>query len=258
MIDTHCHLYAPPLGGQVDAVLHRARQAGVKALVVPGTTLQTSKAAVALAERYPEVHAAVGVHPEAAEADLPLAELERLAQHPRVVAIGEVGLDRGPGSPDLARQEHVLRTQIQLAQRLSLPLLLHSRDATGRLLRLLQDAAPAGPGGLLHAWAGAPEVAQELASLGFRFGVAGVVARPEARRVRARLSALPLSWLVLETDAPYIGTPQAHRGQVEPANLPEIRDALASLLGLSPARVAETTSATAARELGMGQSSIIR
>ena len=251
MIDTHCHLYAPPLGERVDAVLRRARQAGVEAFVVPGTTLQTSAAAVALAEQHSEVYAAVGVHPEAAEADLPLAELERLARHPRVVAIGEVGLDRSPGSPDIARQEHVLLVQIQLAQRLHLPLLLHSRDATGRLLRLLRDTAPTGPGGLLHAWAGALEIARELAPMGFRFGVSGVVTRPEARRVRARLATLPVSWLVLETDAPYIGTARAHPGQVEPANLPEICDSLAALLGLSMQRVAEATSDTAAQVLGL-------
>lgn len=257
LIDTHCHLYDERLAPIVDAVVDRAVTAGVGTLVVPGVTLESSEEAIGYAERFDSVVAAVGVHPEAVEGALSPRELEalaRLARHPRVVAVGEVGLDRSPGRPELAWQEPVFRAQVALAREADLPLLVHSREATGRTLAILEELLPAdgsGPGGILHAWAGAPQTAWQLARLGFRFGVAGVVCRPAARRVRERIAALPLEWLVLETDAPYIGTAAHRRGEVEPAALPEIRDALAALLGVSPERVEEVTTQNARDVLGL-------
>lgn len=257
LVDTHCHLYDERLASDVSGVIGRARSAGVTALLVPGVTLETSREAVALAERFDAVFAGVGIHPEAVTAPLSPSDLDalaRLADHPRVVAIGEVGLDRGPGRPELSLQEQVFRSQVVLAQQLGLPLLVHSRDAAGRTLAVLEELLPGGgcgPGGILHAWAGPPELARSMARLGFRFGVAGVICRPAATRVRARLAALPLEHLVLETDAPYIGTATRRRGEVEPAALPEIRDALAALLGLPADRVEEVTSRTAQCLLGL-------
>ena len=245
MIDTHCHLVDPPLRQALPAVLDRARRAGVRELVVPGTTLSSSVDAIALAEAHPHVHAAVGIHPEAVTGPINTETLAALARHPRVVAIGEIGLDRGPGKPPRDLQEAAFRDQLRLARDLDLPVLVHSRDAAGAVLRALQDLGPGGPGGILHAWAGAREVAEQLAPLGMRFGIAGVACRDAARRVRERLSALPLPWLVLETDAPYIGTARTPKGRVEPGDLPEIRDALAALQGVSPSTVAQVTTATA-------------
>ena len=257
LVDTHCHLYDERLARDLAGVVARALDAGVAALIVPGVTLETSRTAVALAERFSAVFAAVGIHPEAVTATLgpeDLRELARLADHSRVVAVGEVGLDRSPGRPDLALQEQVFGAQVDLAREKGLPLLVHSRDATGRTLALLQERLPedgSGPGGILHAWVGAPETAQRLALMGFRFGVAGVICRQAARRVRARIAALPLELLVLETDAPYIGTGTTFRGEVEPAALPEIRDSLAALLGLPPKTVEKTTTNTARALLGL-------
>ncbi|MDY0004050.1 MAG: TatD family hydrolase [Polyangia bacterium] len=277
LVDTHCHLFDERLARDLEGVVGRALEAGVTALVVPGVTLETSREAVALSERFDCVWAGVGIHPEAVErplTDRDLAALEALGEHPRVVAIGEVGLDRSPGRPELALQEQVFRAQVELARSMGLALLVHSRDAGGRTLALLEElvqaegaieARPAGsphtvsphvgskPAGILHAWAGAPELARAFGRLGFAFGVAGVVCRKAAHRVRARLAALPLGSLVLETDAPYIGTAVRPRGQVEPAHLPEVRDALGELLGLEPSRVEEATTAKARALLGLAE-----
>lgn len=257
LVDTHCHLHDPRLWADLRGVLGRARAAGVGAMVVPGTTMETSRQAVDLAGRYQSVYAAVGVHPEAVEGPLDpadLAALARLAKEPRVVAIGEVGLDRSPGRPDLRHQEAAFRAQVELAQGLRLPLLVHSRMASGLTLSVLRELLPtdgSGPGGILHAYNGSCETARALRSLGFFFGVAGAPFRPLARRLRARIAALPLYWLVLETDAPYIATPSCPRGEVEPSALVEIRDALASLKGVPPGEVEETTTRSARAILGL-------
>lgn len=248
LIDTHCHLYDEPLAADLTGVLHRARAAGVEALVVVGTTLQTSRQAVALASAHPDVWAAVGLHPDAVE-PLDLDVLDGLLAHDRVVAVGEIGLDGSRGKERLAAQEPACRAQLALARDHGLPVLLHSRDATGRMVRILQKLGPGGAGGILHAYAGSREVALALIELGFHLGVAGVVCRPQATRVRSVLGALPLGALVLETDAPFIGTATRPRGQVEPAQVREVCQALAELHEVDPDAVAAATTATARRLL---------
>lgn len=248
LIDTHCHLDAPPLGDDPTGVLRRARAAGVTAVVVPGTTLETSRLALALARTHDAVWAAVGIHPDADE-ELDSDAFEALLADDRVIALGEIGLDGSQGRARLDRQELRCRRQLALAARHAVPVLVHSRDATGRMLRMLQELGPGVPGGILHAYAGSLEVAAQLAALGFCFGVGGVVTRPQARRVRAVIAALPLEQLVLETDAPYIGTAARPKGKVEPADLPEIAAALAELRDQPVEVVAAVTGATARRVL---------
>lgn len=258
MIDTHCHLYDEPLAADLTGVLQRARDAGVTGMVVVGTTLETSRRAVSLAEAHPDVWAAVGQHPDAEE-PLDLDGLDRLLASDRVVAVGEIGLDgsRSAARPAeglaarLGAQEPICRAQLTWARERGLPVLLHSRDATGRLLRLLQELGPGGPGGILHAWAGSREIATEATKLGFLLGVSGVVCRPQATRIRKVLSELPLETLVLETDAPYIGTATRPRGRAEPAQVAEVCQALAKLHHTDPANLAATTTATARRLLGL-------
>ncbi len=250
LIDTHCHLYDSTLAADLTGVLQRARDTGVEAFVVVGTTLQTSVQAVTLAEAHADVWAAVGLHPDA-ETPLDLEALTPMLAHDRVVAVGEIGLDGSRGKERLAAQEPVCRAQLVLAREHGLPVLLHSRDATGRLLALLQSLGPDGPGGILHAYAGSREVATQLSALGYFMGVAGVVCRPQATRIRRVLSELPLDHLVLETDAPYIGTDTQPPGQVEPAQVLQVCEALADLHGEDPVTVAETTTATARRLLSL-------
>jgi TatD DNase family protein len=259
LIDTHCHLYDEPLAEGLGEVLSRARAAGVEAMVVVGTTLETSRRAVDLALAHVDVWAAVGLHPDAAE-PLDTDALDALiATAPdRVVAVGEIGLDGSRGKERLAAQEPVFRAQLALARDHDLPVLIHSRDATGHVVRILGEvgpggaggpSGPGGSGGILHAFAGSREVATELIGLGYVLGVAGVACRPQATRIRGVLGALPLSSLVLETDAPYIGTATHRPGEVEPAQVREVCHALAELHGVDPDIVAATTTATARKIL---------
>jgi TatD DNase family protein len=249
LIDTHCHLYDPPLADDQPAVLQRAREAGLDGLVVVGTTLATSREALRLAEVHADLWAAVGIHPEAHDHGGELEAVAGLLDHPQVVAVGEIGLDGSLDRTTFAAQQQLFERQLAMAADRNLPVLIHSRDAAGRVLRTLQARGPNAAGGILHAWAGSVELAGQLAALGFVFGVAGVVTNPRATRVRERLAALPLEQLVLETDAPWIGTANQPKGQVEPAALPEICTALAALHGRQPAEVAALTGATAQRVL---------
>jgi TatD DNase family protein len=254
LIDTHCHLDADPMGRDVPGVLARAAAAGVTAIVVPGVDLPTSAGAVALARERPQVLAAIGVHPDVVDAEksVDLDGLDRLVRAGGVAAIGEVGLDRvGPGR-DVEAQESALRGQVALARNHGLPLLVHCRAAFDRLVAILESFGPHPAGGILHAWNGSAEVADRLWRLGFLVGVGGVATRAEARRAGATLRAIPLDRMVLETDAPYIGTARSPKGRVEPADLPEVASALAALKGVTPDVVAAVTTANARRLLRMG------
>lgn len=253
MIDTHCHLGDEPLCRDVAAVLSRARAAGVEALVVPGVDEASSRTAVALAEAHPDVWAAVGFHPwrVAAGLTVDLDLLGRLATHPRVVALGEVGLDGALDLPNLPAQREALRAQVALARELQLPVLIHSRGATDQLLDVLGAEARAVDPGVLHSFGGSAETARELVKRGWVLGVGGVVSRPWSKRARAAIASVPLEHLVLETDAPWIGTRLVPKGAVEPCHVAEVRAALASLQGVDEATVERVTTATARRVLGL-------
>jgi TatD DNase family protein len=254
LIDTHCHLLADPLAADIPGVLDRARRAGVSDLVLPAVDRETSAVGLELARRTPGLHAAVGLHPQA----LPvppedLAAVLALARAGGAVALGEIGLDADPAHRStLPAQRAALAAQLAVARELGLPVLLHARGGFAALLELLRPLGPGGPGGVLHAYAGSVEVARELDRLGYGFGVAGVICRPTAVRVRSVVARLPLDRLVLETDAPFIATGRASKGRVEPADLPEIAEALAELKGETVERIAEITSDNAQRMLGLG------
>jgi len=252
MIDTHCHLQDEPLCHDVPAVLARARAAGVEAFVVPGVDEDSSRAALALAGAHADVWAAVGLHPWRVAAGLAvdLERLRELAAAPRVVALGEIGLDGALVEPNLVAQREALRVQVELARDLDLPVLIHSRGATDQLLDVLGGARRHDPG-VLHSFGGSAETAHELVRRGWVLGVGGVVSRPWSKRARAAIASVPLEYLVLETDAPWIGTRLVPKGAVEPCHLPEIRAALAELKGVDEETVERTTTAMSRRVLGL-------
>ncbi len=267
MIDTHVHLQGARYADDLDAVLERAAAAGVQACIVPGTDLESSRVAVNLAERYAEapcaIYAAVGVHPTNADevTDAALVALADLASHPRVVAIGEIGLDdywphqpnRGWHCPELPRQKEALRAQLTLAADLGLPVSIHDRDAHTETLEMLRAWVAEGTGrtGTLHAYAGGPTLLDAALALGFYIGMDGPVTFSKARELHAVARDVPLDRLLLETDGPYL-TPVPHRGKRnEPAYLTYITAQIAALRETTPDAVAEATTRNACRLFGL-------
>jgi TatD DNase family protein len=249
LVDTHCHLFDPPLGTDPAAVLARAHAAGVVEVWVPGVDLESSTRALALARELPGLRVAAGLHPQAVGTDpgrlaAELAGLAALLAQGGVAAVGEIGLDREVDG-DPALQARALEVQLALARRHGLPALVHCRDAFAPLLAALEALPPGGPPIVLHAWAGSAELAARLAGRGAFFGVAGVISRPAATRARGRVLGLPLERLVLETDAPYIGTRLKPKGTVEPADLVEVCAALAALRGRPVEELVARTTDTA-------------
>ncbi len=264
LTDTHCHLYFNSFSDDLQAVLERARGVGVERFLVPAVDLETSRAALRLAQTEPDVFAAVGVHPNDAAAwqDAWLEALRPLAQAPKVVAIGEIGLDyyRDYTPPDIQRR--AFERQLDLAADLRLPVVIHSRNARGSaqaiddILDLLQDflarwesVSPEmrGRWGVLHSFSGSAAQAQRAIEMGFSIGITGPVTFKNAPDLQALVRTLPLERLLIETDAPFL-SPHPLRGKRnEPERVRLIAKKIAELKGLLPETVAETTTRNAAR-----------
>lgn len=259
LTDTHCHLSLEELAPARDELIARARSTGVHRMVVPGIDLDTSRAAVKLAEREPGIFAAVGIHPHDAEqwSSEARAEIRQLAGSQAVVAIGEIGLDYFRDYAPRDRQRQALRGQLELAGELGKPVILHNREATQDLLDLLIEwAAGLSPdrklhAGVLHAFSGGTQDAEAAIHSGFYIGVAGPVTFPNAAPLRDTLKALPTERMLIETDTPYLA-PQPRRGQRnEPAYLPYIAAGLAQTLGVDTTTAAAATSRNAAELFGL-------
>jgi len=270
-VDTHAHLDDARFEGDREAVIERAQEAGVWPVVTIGADLASSRAAVALAERHPGLYATVGVHPHEAKSvnGSTLDALRELAAHPRVVAVGEIGLDSYYEFSPRETQRAVFEAQLALADEVGKPVVVHLRDKQGEMgvYRLAaevlsawvsraghRDAPPTvgeGAAGVLHCFSGTLEVALEMIGLGFYLGVDGPVTYPNARALQAMVAGLPLERLVLETDCPYLA-PQARRGKRnEPAYLPFVGEKVAELQQVEVERVAEVTCRNAARLFGL-------
>ena len=214
LFDTHAHLHFPDFAGDLNAVLARARAAGVTRMVTVGTTVQTSRAAIALAARERDVWATVGIHPhDAAGADAAaLAELETLARSPRVVAVGEIGLDFFRNLAPRDVQERALRGQLDLARRLRKPAVIHCRDAHAPMLAILAEERVEDIGGIMHCFSGDTAIAARCLDLGLLISLAGPVTYPNARALPEVARFVPADRLVVETDCPYL-PPQPFRGK---------------------------------------------
>jgi TatD DNase family protein len=214
LFDTHAHLHFPDFARDLDAVLGRAREAGVRRMVTIGTDGETSRAAVAIAERDPDVWAAVGLHPHDAAGgdDALFAELERLAASPRVVAIGEMGLDFFRNLSPRPAQEAAFRRQLALARALRKPALIHCRDAHAETLAILAEERVSDVGGIMHCFSGDVDIARRCLDLGLLVSLAGPVTYPSARALPAVATFVPADRLVVETDCPFL-PPQPYRGK---------------------------------------------
>jgi len=264
LIDSHCHLDLDDFDADRDAAVERARAAGVRLIVNPGIDLHHCRQALALAEQYPEVYAAVGIHPNSS-ADFTAATLDQLrtlARHPKVVAIGEIGLDYYWQKVDPAQQAFALRVQLGLAAELGLPVIIHSRDSNGDVATLLEawvqsdefrrsPLAARPQFGVLHAFSGDLALVQAAYDWNFVLSLGGPVTFKNARNLHTLIPQLRLDRLMLETDAPYL-TPHPHRGtRNEPVHVELVCKAIAELCGLTPAAVAEQTSTVALRFFGL-------
>jgi TatD DNase family protein len=253
LFDTHAHLHFPGFDEDREAVLARARAAGVRRMVTIGTDGETSRAALALAERHPDVWATAGVHPhDAAESDeAAQAEVERIAAERRVVAIGEIGLDffRNLSPPET--QERVLRRFLALARRLRKPVVLHCRDAHAEILALLGEERVAEVGGIMHCFSGDVAIARRCLDLGLLISLAGPVTYPNARALPDVARFVPGDRLVVETDCPFL-PPQGYRGKRnEPAYLTITAARVAELRGEPLDDLAARTTANACRLFGV-------
>ena len=247
--DSHCHLFMKEFNEDRDAVVARARDAGVAHMVFIGYSLDSSRRAVELAEKLDGCYAAVGIHPHDAKSGGPeawdaLAALARSS--PRVVAIGEIGLDYYRDLSPRDVQAAGFRAQLALARRLDLPVVVHDRDAHEATMRILAEAA-GGLSVILHCFSGDRALAREAWARGYSTGVSGPVTYPKAEPLRALLREAPRDRILIETDAPYLA-PQAHRGtRSEPAHVVHAAEELAALWGMPREEVGRLTTANARR-----------
>ena len=212
LFDTHAHYYDRAFDADRDQVLSALPGSGVGLVLCPGCDLPTSREAIALAERYPHVYAAAGIHPEDA-LNLPenwLTELERLTRHPKVKAIGEIGLDYYWKEVPRDLQKEVFRAQLTLAAQLNLPVIVHDREAHGDCLAIVQDF-PQGRG-VFHCYSGSTEDAKQLIKWGWHLSFTGTITFKNARKAPEVIQAVPLERLMVETDAPYMA-PTPYRGK---------------------------------------------
>lgn len=247
LFDSHSHLHDEKFDSDRDEVIARAREAGVSLILTLGDTIAASRAAIRLAESAPEVLAAAGVHPcQAAEwNDDTAAELERLLDHPRVVVLGEIGLDyyweKDPGA--IAHQHRAFREQLAIARRRGFGVSIHCRDSNADVLADLKAERGAEIGGVLHCFAGSYEEARTGIDMGFFIGVGGTSTYPKSEELRAVLKKVGLKHLLVETDAPYLA-PQPRRGKRnEPGFVAMTAERLAELFGVSVEEVARVTTA---------------
>lgn len=245
LIDTHAHLEMAQFEPDRAEVIARAKGQGIQVITV-GIDLGSSREAIALAEEF-DLYAAVGVHPHEARRYPDLeglkAELRELAAHPRVVALGEMGLDFYRNYSPREAQLKVLKAQLELAQELKKPVILHDRKADEELLKLLEEYRPQG---VVHSFSSSLEVAERLLELGLYLGFSGPLTFPRARQ-RAVAAAVSLERILLETDAPFL-TPAPHRGKRnEPAYVHHVAEALAALQQRSLDEVCQVTTANAVR-----------
>jgi len=250
MIDTHAHLGYPDFDGDRAEVIARAFEAGCEAVVEVGWDLGSSRAAVRLAEREPRIFAVVGIHPhEAEKASLDaLEKLGGLLDRPKVVGLGETGLDFYRNYSPPALQRELFKRQIGLAREKSVPLVIHDRDAHADVLKILRWERASEVGGVMHCFSGDVETARQAVDLGFHLGFGGSLTYGRREEIwKEILREVPRDRILLETDCPWL-SPAPFRGKRnEPARLRIVVEKMAELLGESPQELERTTSENARR-----------
>jgi len=244
LVDSHCHLDFPDFSAELDAVVERARAAGIGRMVTICTRVRRHAQVLAIAEKFPDLFCSVGTHPHNAheELDIGAAELIAIAQHPKVVAIGEAGLDYHYDNSPRAAQEQGLRAHIQAARETGLPLVIHAREADADMARILREETGKGAfPAVLHCFTGGRELAFAAIELGHYVSFTGILTFKNSQTLRDIAAALPAERVLVETDAPYLA-PLPHRGKRnEPSYVVETARVLAETRGVSTDEIARQT-----------------
>ena len=256
LIDSHCHLNYEGLVERQSEVLENARARGVSGFLNISTRQREWDAIIGVAEREPDVWASVGVHPHEADAhpDLGAAVLVEAADHPRVIAIGECGLDYYYDKSDRAAQRERFQAHIEAARQTGLPLVVHTRDAEEDTSEILEAAVKqGGVTGVLHCFTGSAELARKGLDLGFHISLSGIVTFKNAQDLQETAKWLPADQMLVETDSPFLA-PVPHRGQkCEPAFVADTARFVAELRGEDPEQLAQTTTANFFKLFGKAQ-----
>lgn len=249
MIDTHAHLNDEKFAGDLDQVIERAAATGVHRIIVCGYDLSSSKAAVEMASQYESVYATVGVHPHDAKHLSPalLSEIEHLSRAPKVVAIGEIGLDFHYNFSPPEDQYTAFEAQLELAERVKLPVIVHSRESNDEALQVIKSAGANIVGCVFHYFSGDENFARQVLDEGFYIGIDGPVTYKKSETQRRVVEVTPLDRLLIETDCPYLA-PIPHRGKRnEPAYVALVAEEIARIKGLSVADIDRATTENAER-----------
>ncbi|RHW31759.1 TatD family deoxyribonuclease [Lysinibacillus yapensis] len=246
-IDTHVHLNADQYDEDLQQVIERAIEAKVEKMVVVGFDRKTIERAMELADEYEFIYAVIGWHPvdaiDCTQDDLEW--IEQLAAHPKVVGIGETGLDYYWDKSPRDIQQELFRKQIHLAQKLKLPIIIHNREATGDVVKILREENAASVGGVMHCFSGSVETARECIEMNFMISLGGPVTFKNARMPKEVAREIPLEHLMIETDAPYLA-PHPYRGKRnEPSYVPLVAEEIARQKELPIEKVAQATTLNA-------------
>ena len=245
LIDSHCHLDFPDFADELDAVVGRARDAGIARLVTISTRVARHAEVLAIAERFADVFCSVGTHPHyaQAESDVTAADLVARTRHPKVVAVGEAGLDYHYDRSPREAQERGFRTHIAAARTTGLPLVIHSRDCDADMAQILKDETGQGAfPAVLHCFTGGRELAQRAIALGLFISFTGILTFKNSTELRAIAAELPADRILIETDAPYLAPGRFRGKRNEPAYVVETAKVLAETRGVSFDEIARATS----------------
>ncbi|MDP4161534.1 MAG: TatD family hydrolase [Bacillota bacterium] len=255
LFDTHVHLNAEQYSEDLEEVIERAKSEGVSEMVVVGFDRPTIERAMELTEAYDFIYACIGWHPVDAidMTDQDLLWIEELSAHPKVVAIGEMGLDYYWDKSPKEVQKEVFRRQIRLAKKVKLPIVIHNRDATADIVQILKEEKAEEVGGIMHCFSGSVEIAKECVKMNFFISLGGPVTFKNAKAPKEVAAEIPLEKLLIETDCPYL-TPHPHRGKRnEPAFVKLVAEQIAEIKGLTLENVAEATTKNAEKLFGINR-----
>ncbi|WP_409252460.1 TatD family hydrolase [Bacillus sp. SCS-153A] len=253
LFDTHVHLNADQFSEDLEEVIDRARGEGVANMVVVGFDRPTINKAMELVESYDFLYAAIGWHPVDAVdmKDEDLKWIEELSSHPKVVAIGETGLDYHWDKSPKEVQQEVFRKQIRLAKKVKLPIVIHNREATQDIVDILQEEEAKEVGGIMHCFSGSPETARVCLEMNFLISLGGPVTFKNAKKPKEVAEEVPLEKLLIETDCPYLA-PHPYRGKRnEPSYVKLVAEQIAELKGITFEEVAEKTTQNAKKLFGI-------